>query len=176
MLAKLFSLGVRLPQFLEHFPDAKILYTIRDPLETVPSGLSLITGVLDGRFGFWKLPEQKRNVYIGRLYNALLELSLRFHDDYVSGKIPLGKVKIVRYDRMMNDFDNLMDEVLAFLELEPSPELLDIIRKTSDKQKTRKSGHKYSLEQFGLNEEQIRKDYTQIYNTFFTKNYEIVND
>ena len=50
-VGKLFSLGIRVPRFLERFPDAKILYTVRDPLETVPSGLSLVTGVLDGRFG-----------------------------------------------------------------------------------------------------------------------------
>jgi len=167
VIGKLFSLAVRLPQFLNHFPDAKILYTIRDPLETVPSGLSLVTGVLDGRFGFWKLPDSKRELYIERLYQAFLELSMRFHKDYIEGRIPKEKVKIVRYDRMMKDFDGLMGELLPFIEIEPSPELLDTIKKTSEKQNTRKSEHKYSLEQFGLSEERIRRDYDSIYKTFF---------
>ena len=167
VIAKLFSLGIRIPQFLEHFPDAKILYTLRDPLETVPSGLSLVTGVLDGRFGFWKLPEEKRRNYIERLYSAFLELSIRFHDDYISGKIPKEKVKIVRYDRMMNNFDELMNEILDFVKIKPSQVLLDSIKKTSEKQRNYKSDHKYSLEKYGLNEERIKKDYEIIYKTFF---------
>ena len=167
MITKLFSLGIRIPQFLEYFPDARILYTIRDPLETVPSGLSLVTGVLDGRFGFWKLPEEKRKKYIERLYLAFLELSMRFHDDYISGKISKEKVKIVRYDRMMNDFEVLMDEIFEFVDIKPNDSLLDSIKKTAEKQRNYKSEHKYSLEKYGLNEERIRKDYDRIYKSFF---------
>ncbi|TAL67315.1 MAG: sulfotransferase [Bacteroidetes bacterium] len=166
IIGKLFSLGVRLPKFLEYFPDAKILYTLRDPLETVPSGLSLVTGVLDGRFGFWKLPKNKRDFYIERLYSALLELSTRFHDDYVNGKFPKEKIKIVRYDRMMNEFEIEMHEILNFINVYESAELLNKINSTAEKQRSHKSGHKYSLEQFGLTEERIRNDYSNIYNTF----------
>jgi omega-hydroxy-beta-dihydromenaquinone-9 sulfotransferase len=169
VVAKLFSLGVRIPKFLEHFPDAKILYTLRDPLETVPSGLSLVTGVLDGRFGFWKLPETKRNMYIDRLYAALLELSIRFHDDYVSGKIPHEKIMIVKFERMMQDFDNLMDEITDFAVIERTEELNSAIQKTAEKQRSFKSAHKYDLQKFGLTEERIRKDYEKIYSTFFNK-------
>ena len=165
-IAKLFSLGVRIPAFLEYYPDAKILYMIRDPLETVPSGLSLITGVLDGRFGFWTLLESKRKMYIERLYAAFLELSMRFHDDYVADKIDLNKIKIVRYDRMMNDFENLMNEIIPFLGITPTDELINEIKRTSEKQNSFKSNHKYSLEKFGLDETRISKDYEKIYQTF----------
>ena len=56
-VGKLFSLSANLPKFLERFPDSKILYISRDPLAVIPSGLSLVTGVLDKRFGFWNLSE-----------------------------------------------------------------------------------------------------------------------
>ncbi len=168
VVAKLFSLGIRLPEFLEHFPDAKILYTLRDPMDTVPSGLSLVTGVLDGRYGFWTLPEEKRSFYIERLYNAFLELSLRFHDDFVSGRINTSKVKVVRFDRMMNDFEALMDEIFEFIEIEPTAELIESVGITADKQRNFKSNHKYDLAKFGLSEDRIRKDYAKIYETFFS--------
>lgn len=168
VIAKLFSLGVRIPKFLESFPDARILYTLRDPLETVPSGLSLVTGVLDGRFGFWKLAESVRNKYIERLYSALLELSMRFHDDYVEGKIPAANIMIVKFDRLMQDFDKLMDEILDFLKIEKSNEIKKIIQITADKQRSFKSAHKYDLAKFGLTEDRIRKDYEKIYKTFFS--------
>ncbi|MDQ1264984.1 MAG: hypothetical protein QG635_134 [Bacteroidota bacterium] len=168
MAAKLFSLGVRLPRFIESFPDAKILYTIRDPLATVPSGLSLVTGVLDGRFGFWNLPENLKIRYIERLYSAFLELSLRFCEDYSNGRISPNNIKIVNYDRMMTDFENLMNEILEFIEVKPTPELIQSIHKTYEKQRNYKSGHKYDLERFGLTEERIRKDYASVYEAFFS--------
>src|SRR5690606_40367065 len=62
-LAKLFSLSARLPQFLDRFPDAQILYMARDPLAIIPSTMSLVTGPLDRAFGFWSKPvaEQRRS-------------------------------------------------------------------------------------------------------------------
>jgi hypothetical protein len=168
MIPKIFSLSVRIPQFLKKFPDAKILYLIRDPLSTVPSGLSLVTGVLDNRFGFWNLSDEKRKRYIDRLYNGLLELSLTFHDDYVSGKIPNENVKIILYDRMMRDFDRLMDEVFEFTGDSPPESLRNMIKETAEKQRAYKSGHQYDLNKFGLTEEQIRKDYAPIYDKFLS--------
>ena len=166
VVAKVFSLSVRIPRFLKKFPDAKILYLIRDPLETVPSGLSLVTGVLDNRFGFWNLPENKRNQYIERLYGAFLDLNLRFHHDYFQGRIPEENIKLVLYSRLMQDFDNLMQEIMEFLDFKPTAEFLQIIKKTSDQQKQYKSKHKYDLEKFGLDEARIRKDYAPIYADF----------
>ncbi|SVB55562.1 uncharacterized protein METZ01_LOCUS208416, partial [marine metagenome] len=57
IIGKLFSISANTPRFQKHFPDAKILYMVRDPLNVIPSGLSLVTGVLDKRFGFWSLPD-----------------------------------------------------------------------------------------------------------------------
>ena len=167
-VGKLFSLGIRLPRFLERFPDAKILYTVRDPLETVPSGLSLVTGVLDGMFGFWKQPEAKRQHFIERLYDGFLELSMRFHADYTAGKFSADRVKVVTFNRLMQDFDTLMFEVVDFVGMPRTPELEKSIRDTANKQKQFKSGHQYDLEKFGLTEERIRKDYAPIYQTFFS--------
>ncbi|MFC1569682.1 sulfotransferase [bacterium] len=166
VLSKLFSLGIRMPQFLQEFPDAKILYMVRDPRSTVPSGMSLVTGVLDQRFRFWSLPDEKRKRYLDRLYHAFLDLSLRFHDDYVAGKFSKDHVMIVPYHRVMQDFDGLMGEVLSFLDVKPSEDLLKTIQETAEKQRQFKSGHKYDLTKFGLDEKRILEDYAPIFKTF----------
>src|SRR4051812_21749985 len=57
-IAKLFSVSVRIPAFLEAFPEAQILYMARDPLSIIPSANSLVIGVLDRAFGFWSLPDE----------------------------------------------------------------------------------------------------------------------
>ena len=43
---------------------------------------------------------------------------------------------IVHFDRMMNDFDGLMSDITKFLEIEPTEELLNEIKITSEKQKS----------------------------------------
>ena len=47
VVGKLFSVSANVPKFLNRFPSAKLIYMIRDPLKVIPSGLSLVTGVLD---------------------------------------------------------------------------------------------------------------------------------
>ncbi|MBN1761053.1 MAG: sulfotransferase [Chitinispirillaceae bacterium] len=169
IVAKLFSLGLRIPRFLEQFPDAKVLYTARDPLSTVPSGLSLVTGVLDGMLGFWKLPEEKRAHFIGRLYKSLHTLTMRFVMMYNENPEMQKKVKIVTYDRMMTDFDTLMPEIVEFVGKDLTPELSETIKTTADKQRAYKSDHKYDLEKYGLTEEQIRKDYAPFYDLILNR-------
>lgn len=166
VLAKLFSLGIRMPQFLQKFPDANILYMVRDPRSTVPSGMSLVTGVLDQRFQFWSLPDDIRQRYLGRLYQAFLDLSLLFHNDYIAGKLSQERVMIVPYHRIMQDFDGLMDEIIHFLNLTPSNAFIKNIRETAEKQRQYKSKHQYDLIQFGLSEKRILEDYASIYDTF----------
>ncbi len=168
-VAKLFSLGPRVTPFVQRFPDAKILYMVRDPVSVIPSAMSLVTGVLDKRFGFWALPEEVRNRYLRRLYTALVELMRRFHDDWVSGKLSKEHVMIVRYDRMMGDFEGLMAELLAFIGHEVTPELQAEIDSRGEKQRAYKSKHAYDLDKFGLNAEEIKRDCGFVYETFLSE-------
>jgi len=168
VVAKLFSLAPRLPAFHERFPDAKVLFMARDPLSVIPSAMSLVTGVLDKRFGFWSLPEDVRKRWTERLYAALVKLFLRFTEDYNSGAIDKKKVFVVRFDRLMQNFDGLMVELLQFVEHAPSNELLEIIRIQAEKQRAYKSKHGYDLERFFLDEERIRRDCAPFYETFLS--------
>ena len=168
-LGKLFSLSTSLPAFQKRFPDAKILYMIREPLNVIPSGLSLVTGVLDKRFGFWNLDKEIRDQYLLRLYNALVELLKRFHYDWVNNNIDKSKVLIVKYDKMMSNFDDLMNDILKFVDVEPSDELIKEIKKTTLDQKNYISKHKYDLKKFNLTEEKIKADCHFVYETFLVK-------
>jgi hypothetical protein len=142
---------------------------IRDPLSVIPSGLSLVTGVLDKRFGFWSLDTNIREKYIERLYNALITLLIRFNNDWENNKIDKSRVMIVRYDQMMENFEKLMDDIFIFTNHKPSEELRNEIKNTAEKQKNYKSKHKYDLKKFGLSEERIKKDCSSIYETFLNK-------
>ncbi len=163
VVAKLFSVGPRLPQFLAEFPDARILYLARDPVAAIPSAMSLVTGVLDKRFGFWNRSPALRRRYLERLYRALVELLRRFHDDYQAGAIDRQRVLIVPYERLMADFAGVMDEILAFVEIPLTPALRAEITRTADAQRAYQSEHHYDLARFGLDAEQIRRDCTFVH-------------
>ncbi|HDY76254.1 MAG TPA: hypothetical protein ENH49_06990, partial [Candidatus Marinimicrobia bacterium] len=169
VIPKLFSISTNVPAFQKRFPGAKILYMIRDPLNVLPSGLSLVTGVLDKRFGFWNLDEDVKNRFINRLYNALLELLKRFHEDWENGSIDRSKVLIIKYDYMMTNFEELMDDIFNFTGFSPTDKMKDEIRITAEQQRKYESSHKYNLEKFGLTEEQIKNDCSFIYETYLTK-------
>jgi omega-hydroxy-beta-dihydromenaquinone-9 sulfotransferase len=165
-VAKLFSLAVRLPRFLQRFPDAQILYMVRDPLEVIPSSMSLVAGVLERAFGFWSLPEAVRQRWLDRMYIAWIMLFRRFHEDWESGAIDRRRVFVVRYDRMMLEFEAVMEEMCTFLDHEMTPELRATVAKRADKQRRYESEHRYDLAKFGLSEEQIRRDCAFYYEAF----------
>tara|TARA_B110000014_G_scaffold116253_1_gene79806 strand:+ start:233 stop:1345 length:1113 start_codon:yes stop_codon:yes gene_type:complete len=172
MIGKLFSVSANMPKFLNRFPDAKVLYMVRDPLSVIPSGLSLVTGVLDKKFGFWSLDEKKQKRFINRLYKALVELLIRFHYDWTNNNIDKSKVMIVHFDRMMNNFEGLMGDITNFINITPSQDLIDDIKKTAEQQRAFKSKHKYNLDKFNLTETQIKSDCAVIYKTFLNNNDE----
>ena len=165
-IAKLFSLAVRLPQFMGRFPEAQILYMARDPLSVIPSSMSLVVGVLDRAFGFWSLPETVRKRWLDRMYKAWILLLQKFHEDWTGGAIDQKRVYIVRYDRMMADFEGVMDEMCRFLGHEMTPALRATVAKRGEKQRKYESEHKYDLEKFGLTEDQVRRDCAFFYDTF----------
>ncbi len=165
-IAKVFSFAVRLPQFLERFPEAQILYMARDPLSVIPSSMSLVIGVLDRAVGFWTLPDDIRKRWLDRMYKAWVLLLQKFHEDWTTGVIDKKRVFIVRYDRMMMDFEGMMEEMCAFLGHEMTPALRATVAKKGEKQRKYESEHKYDLAKFGLTEEQIRRDCAFFYETF----------
>ena len=78
IVTMLFTFPPRIEDVLRKFPDAKLIYMIRDPAETLPSGLSLVTGVQEQAFNISRLPEPKRARFIARLSKGLSLLLTRF--------------------------------------------------------------------------------------------------
>jgi hypothetical protein len=69
----------------------------------------------------------------------------------------------------MNNFEELMDDLSNFIEVEKNSDLVEEIEKTGKSQREYKSEHSYDLSKFGLTENQIKKDCKMIYQTFFSK-------
>ncbi|MCP4606401.1 MAG: sulfotransferase [Proteobacteria bacterium] len=166
-IAKSSQLTLRIPQLIERYPDCKLIYIVRDPLQTIPSGMSLLEGALDRSYGgLERAPIKKRSQYLENLYQASCQLYRGFEETKSNGGISPNNLRIVPYPQLMNDLEGTMEDLNDFLELEPSGAFFDKVRAQAKKQRSHKSKHKYSLERFGLNEERIRRDLDFVYHNY----------
>ena len=53
ILVKSSMLTFRLDALLRRYPDCRLVYVIRDPVEVIPSGMSLLASVLENGFDVW---------------------------------------------------------------------------------------------------------------------------
>ena len=139
---------------------------VRDPVDVIPSTMSLVSGPLDAKFGFWDLDDELRARYLERLYQGIVDLYRGFHDDWISGRIDREKVFVCSYPRLMTDYDGLMGEMYEFLEEKGAPERREAFEAQAESQRTRKSKHKYDLAKFGLDADRIRRDCAFVYEDF----------
>ena len=167
IVAKFHAMTYPVRDILAAQPDAKIVYMIRDPLEAIPSVMSLSVMHVENRFGFAALPEATRQRYVSNLYASLLEGYRTFTADWLSGRTDRTRVMVVRYDRLMTDFESVMDDLLAFIGHLPTPALLADIAATSARQRSYISHHRYDLAAFGLDEDRIRSDCRLVTDAFF---------
>ena len=123
-------------------------------MNVIPSGLSLVT-----EFSTKDLALELRQTYsldIKRLYNALVTLLIRFHHDWVSDNIDKSKVLIIRYDKMMSNFEIIMNDIFSFLDLFHQ-KINNDIQKTAEKQRTYKSKHKYDLKNLDCQRKKLKR-------------------
>lgn len=167
ILAKTSMLTFRIDEVLKRYPDAKLVYIIRDPVEVIPSGMSLVSGVLENGYDAWNhTSEADQRRWVENLYQASCEMLRSFHEAYTSGRIPEKNLCVVRYTDLLQDLEPTMQRILEFIEVEPSAAFVEEVRAQAEKQRSYKSRHQHSPEKFQLDPERIRRDLSFVYDTF----------
>lgn len=167
IIAKLnFSL-FRIKTLLKFFPDAKIIYIARSPLETIPSHLSLHQGLLDRYFGLNNIPSANLQQYFEHRYQY--NLLFYKHFDYLinNNEIPKNQILEVTYDSIKNDLWNVIQRIKSFTNLELSLELTDRLKKQDEEQHSYERKHEnLPLEAFNLTEDRIRSDFDFVFKRY----------
>jgi hypothetical protein len=167
VLAKTSMLTMRLEAVLRRYPDCKLVYVIRDPVEVIPSGMSLLASVLENGYDVWnRTKEVDQRRWLENLYLASCDMLRYFHDEHTSGKIPERNLCIVRYEDLINDLEPTMERILDFVEIKPTEAFVDEVREQAARQRSYTSGHGHSPSQFGLTPERIRADLGFVYDAF----------
>ena len=156
-LAKLFSIGAQLPAFVDAFPDAQIIYLARDPLETIPSTLSMVTSVLESRYRI-KLSPSQLSRFSNRMAAALIELLRRFVCDLENHRIPAERIFLLPYQRLVSDWESVVSELCQWSSHELSSAQWSNVTDTALLQRQRTSLHRYQCQDFGLDERWLRSE------------------
>jgi len=158
---------MRIKTLAEYYPDAKFIFVVRSPHQTVPSFFSLLHKAIDYRWGLKKIPTEVLNRYNKKRYQAMIDLYRYFYDLDTNSELPPGRVLTLPYDKLLKDLVSGFEEICALTGLEPSKELRDKVRKQAAKQKDFKRKHKVmELEQFGITREMITRDFAFVFERY----------
>lgn len=132
-----------LPALLEVFPDARLIFTHRDPLSVVGSAASLA----------WNqaiiYSDHADPTRIGEEWLRKTRLQIE-RMRAVRDRIPRERMIDVHYEEMEGDWCTAMGRVYEFLGLDIAPALEGMERYQRRTRSLKRHPHHYSLEEFGL--------------------------
>lgn len=157
----------RLKTMLEFYPDAKFIYIIRNPHHVVPSFLSLLHNSIKFRWGLSNIPKAVLDRYNQRRYQAVIDLYRYFNDLQTQGELPNDRVMVLPYDLLRNNLEDAFKRVIDFTGIKVSSTLQEAVTKrATEQQHYQRKHHVMDLAEFGLNQDQINKDFAFIFKAY----------
>lgn len=143
----------------EHFPDAKIIYLARNPLDMIPSYISL-------KEDEWQLLGDPVEPYGSRDY--ILDMARHWYTYPLERleRAPRDRAIIVNFNHLVNDARTVVTEIYEQFGLELNPAFDDLLMQATRRARGHESEHEYSLQEMGLNPKQIVDDYREVFERF----------
>jgi hypothetical protein len=159
-LSKNPNFSPRIETLRKHFPDAKFIYMVRNPLAMLPSVKSWLlyqwevfndAPLEDGEF-------QDYFMDVGRYwYRYPLEhLALMPEDQYA----------IVKFEDLVQDVGQTVRDLYTRLKIPLTPAFDRVLQEETEKARHYRSSHQYSLEQMGFDRAQIVAQYQDVFERF----------
>jgi hypothetical protein len=148
----------KIPELLRVFPDAKLIYLIRNPLEAIASRLDLIRGIWRHRF-------KEFHDMTAEQAEAILKDSLR---TYLNAERDLDRVPerqrfVVRYEDLLKRIPETVRDIYRHFGLPRPDENLAAALRAFDTREKHVSRHQYRLEEFGIAAERVRSELAPVF-------------
>ncbi len=167
LISKLPPSALRTKTLLKVFPDARIIYLARSPLEVIPSFLSLHRNGIQRLWGLDRLSEAHKRFFFERKYRVSVRWYMYMHELIERHEIPDDQFLEITYDEQTRDLRGTIRKIVAFTGIEISRELQARIDATGAATRGYQREHtNYSLEEFYLTEERIRSDLKPIFDRY----------
>lgn len=157
----------RIKHLLKTFPDAKFVFLIRSPLDTMPSHLSAQREGLDITYGIDNIPKKA----LDNFYKTRYRYNIIFYQDlielFTKHEIPEDRLLLIRYEDIQKNLMQSVEKVQKFGSLDFNPELESKIKQLAEKQSNYQAAHTNKpLEFFGYTEEMIKEDFSSYFEYF----------
>lgn len=159
LLSKNPSFTSFLRSLLETFPDARVVCCVRDPARAVPSQLSSLRP--GARVFGWdpgEPPHRKR-------FLDLLAYYAR-HALSVLDELPPERKAFVRQEKLKEDARGTVLRVYERFGWTPGADFQRRLRRAHERGRRHRSRHRYSLEEFGLSEDGVRRRFPGLVERF----------
>jgi hypothetical protein len=150
----------RVESLIETFPDARIVVALRNPHETIPSLLSLVSG------GWRRLDFDPE-----RVKASLGVLAAQSFDTYrrpleVLARHPDTAQALIDYRDLVSDPAATIEQAYRELDLPMSAGYRELLSAEGTRARQHRSGHAYSLEKFGLEADAIRTRLSDLFERY----------
>lgn len=167
VVAKMNYSALRVRTLLEAYPDARIVYLVRSPFDTIPSHLSLHQNVCYHQWGKDRIPSAVLDRYIRRRYEHNVSLYRYVENLLAAGDLPESRMITVRYEDMMRDLEGEVGRVASFCDLNLSDALHSSIAAQAEIQRDYKREHNnLKMEEFGLTNADVLRDLSFIFDRY----------
>ena len=150
----------RVESLIETFPDARIVVPFRNPYETIPSLLKLLQA--SWRMRKWEDAEMQRS------FRILAEQSYHTYKYplEVLARHPETRHAVVDYRELVAEPKRVIERVYAELGFRVEPDYERVLVAEQQQAKQHKTDHSYSLEEFGLQGNEIRAALADLFERF----------
>ena len=158
-LSKNPTFSPKVDSIYEFFPDAKIIYLVRNPLDTIPSIISWMSYE-------WKQFSDPAENYLFKDY--MLELAKEWYEYPLErfSKAPTDSYVILRYEDLVRNPKQIVTGIYEKFGFELSPEFEKTLNETNQREISFKSKHQYSLRKMGLSKRKILKTFDFVFKRF----------
>jgi hypothetical protein len=141
------------------FPGAKIIYLARNPLDMVPSYVSL-------KENEWQLLGDPVETYSSRKY--ILDMAKHWYTYPLErlDEAPPDSAVVVNFNDLVTDARMVVTRIYERFGLALSPEFDEILMQATQRARQHESEHEYSLGEMGLSREQIVSEYGEVFERF----------
>ncbi|MDG5749184.1 sulfotransferase [Qipengyuania sp. XHP0207] len=148
-----------LPALLEVFPDARLIFTHRDPKQVVGSAASLAwnqTIIYSDDVD----PRRTGRMWLDKTEQMIARMRA------ARDAIPRERMIDVHYEDMETDWRGTMQRVYDFLGFDIAPAIAPMEGFLARSAALKRHPHRYSLEEFGLSEDQVRERFADYVATY----------
>lgn len=145
---------------IELFPDAKIVYIIRNPYEAIASLQSMM-------YTFWRLPApeiEKNSPELRKV--AEIAINMFKYANELTKELPPERLMVVKYEDFLSKPKEIVEKVYKWLGIEMSETFIKKLDEKLSEERKFKSKHKYSQDEFGITRKEIYEELKEIFEKY----------